>query len=486
MYKWHPITDLGTDPRALTDGELDPLGRVWADQKKEIERGALEEFDKRLRREWAIETGIIENVYTLDRSLTRTLIAKGIDAALIPHGATDRDSTLVAQIIQDHYFALEGMFDFVGGQRQLSTGYVKELHAALLRNLDTYTVVDQFGRAFEKPLEKGQYKTGSNSPTRPDGSVHEFCPPEHVASEMDRLIQMHTEHQAQGVPPEVEAAWLHHCFSQIHPFADGNGRVARAIASLVFIKAGWFPLIVKREDRDRYIEGLEEADREDLRPLIGMFVEAQRNALIQASEAAYDVRPIASADEAIAAVRDRLLQRGRVAPKAWLAAKNTATQLVTFAEQRFAQIASQLNQEIGSGGRGFTFSAGSGEGGNNDVRARIAEKAGQAAAFAEYSASVVRQKFLDADAWSNPEAENRGGTRSVSRTGAALGSFFDQRRRSIGQRQGVWGSAPGCLRRSSLLGVAPWMAGPTENRSPADKLMRYDGQRIGFPAGGGR
>ncbi len=386
MYKWHPITDLGTDPGALTDGELDPLGRVWADQKKEIDREALDEFDKRLRREWAIETGIIERVYTLDRGVTRTLIEKGIHAALIPHDATDQDSTLVAQIIQDHYFTLEGMFDFVGGQRQLSTGYVKELHAALLRNLDTYTVVDQFGRAFEKPLEKGQYKTISNSPTRPDGSVHEYCPPEHVASEMDQLIRMHTEHQARRLPPEVEAAWLHHRFSQIHPFADGNGRVARAVASLVFIKAGWFPLIVKREDRDRYIEALEEADREDLRPLIGMFVEAQRNALIQASEAAYDVRPITSTDEAIAAARDRLLQRGRLPLKEWLAAKATANELANFAIQRLSQIANQLNQEIGSGGRGFTFSAGSGKGWNNAIRARIAEKAGQAATFAGYNA----------------------------------------------------------------------------------------------------
>lgn len=141
MYKWHPITDLGPDPRALTDGELEPLGRVWADQKKEIESAALEEFDKRLRREWAIETGIIENVYTLDRGITRTLIEQGIDAALIPH-VTDQDSTLVAQIIRDHYFALEGMFDFVRGRRQLSTSYIKELHAALLRNQDTHKVVD--------------------------------------------------------------------------------------------------------------------------------------------------------------------------------------------------------------------------------------------------------------------------------------------------------------------------------------------------------
>ena len=51
-----------------------------------------------------------------------------------------------------------------------------------------------------------------------------------------------------GVPVEVEAAWLHHRFTQIHPYQDGNGRVARALASLLFIKAGWFPVVVTRDD----------------------------------------------------------------------------------------------------------------------------------------------------------------------------------------------------------------------------------------------
>jgi hypothetical protein len=138
IHKWSPITDLGDNPKSLTDGELESLRRIWADQKNDLtQRGVLGEFDKRLRREWSIETGIIENVYTLNPGVTRTLIEKGIDATLIPHGASDRDSTLVARIIQDHYDALEGMFNFVGGQRQLSTSYVKELHAALLRNQDT-------------------------------------------------------------------------------------------------------------------------------------------------------------------------------------------------------------------------------------------------------------------------------------------------------------------------------------------------------------
>jgi Fic family protein len=382
-YQWRPISDFEADPKTLTDGELGPLLRIWQTQRPEItEGGAFEEFDRRLRREWAIETGIIENVYTLDRGVTKTLIEKGIDAALIPHDATDRDPALVARVIEDHRLALEGMFHFVAGQRQLSTSYVKELHAALLRNQDTCTVVDQFGKVFEKPLERGEYKKVSNSPTRPDGAVHEYCPPEHVASEMDRLIEIYQEHQASGVPPEVEAAWLHHRFSQIHPFADGNGRVARALASLVFIRAGGFPLIVKRDDRVRYIESLEKADGRDLRPLIAMFVEAQRTALLQASEAAYSVSPL-SLDQAVAAARDRLVQRGKLPPKEWLSAQDTARSLGQFAVQRFQLVVNQLKQEIGGLDQRFQFSVGNGSG-YNDIRAKAVGEAGHVADLAAY------------------------------------------------------------------------------------------------------
>src|SRR5450755_418212 len=391
-YKWHLIDDLVEDPKSLTDRELESLGRVWAKQKTELaESGALDEFDKRLRREWAIETGIIEGVYTLDRGVTRTLIEKGIEAALIPHDATNRDPELVGRILQDHSHALEGMFDFVGGQRQLSTSYIKELQAALLRSQTTYTVTDQFGQKFEKRLEKGLYKDAPNNPSREDGSVHEFCPPEHVASEMDRLLQMHIEHESRSVPVEVEAAWLHHRFTQIHPFADGNGRVARAIASLVFIKAGWFPLVVTRDDRTRYIVALEKADAADLRPLIAIFVEAQRKAIIQAGEAAYDLPRIPSPHsphEAITAARDRLVQRGRLSLNEWLAAKASANELYQFAVQRVQKIVQDLQEQIPAS-TGFTFESSSGfRYSDAALRARAVQNAGYVANYQEFDASV--------------------------------------------------------------------------------------------------
>jgi Fic family protein len=361
-HKWEPIADLPGDLRDLTDGELASLLRVWNRQREQlIECAALAEFDRRLRREWSIETGIIEGAYTLDRGITKTLIERGIDADLISRDSTDKDPLLVARIIQDHYDALEGMFDFVAGRRPLSTSYVKELHAALLRTVDTYTVRDQFGQLFEKRLEKGLYKESPNSPTRPDGSLHEYSPPEHVASEMDELIRMHLEHEARNVPPEVSAAWLHHRFTQIHPFGDGNGRVARSLASLVFIRAGWLPLVVKRDDRARYIDALESADAHDLRPLAAFFVDVQRDLVVAASEVGYEDRPIASTHEAVLAVKDRLIHRGKLARAEWNAAKETASQLVSVALNRLEEVAAELGVEIGALDRSFSFIAGHGD-----------------------------------------------------------------------------------------------------------------------------
>jgi hypothetical protein len=164
---------------------------------------------------------------------------------------------------------------------------------------------------------------------------------------MDQLVALHKAHEASGLPPEVEAAWLHHRFTQIHPFSDGNGRVARAIATLVFIKSGWFPLIVNRDQWAQYIDALEKADSGDLRPVVAMFGEAQRDALIQATEVAYDIRPVKSPHDAVLAVRERMLQRDNLRDAVGLLAERTAERLFQRTVQRLDQIAGDLVQEAG-------------------------------------------------------------------------------------------------------------------------------------------
>lgn len=292
-HAWRPVEDLPGDWHRLVDAGLQELAQHWRGIREEMgAQQAIVAFSERLRREWAIETGLIERVYALTRGITEALIERGIREELIPSSATDRDPALVFDMIQDHAAAVDGLFDFVERERRLSTSYVKELHAVLLAHQETASARDIFGRRVEMPLVRGDYKRRPNNPVRIDGRVHEYCPPEQVAPEMDRLIEMHLEHAEMGVPPEVEAAWLHHRFVAIHPFQDGNGRVARALATLVMIRAGWFPLVVTDAGRGDYIDALEEADEGDLGPLVGLFAGIQRRAIEGAIRVA--ARPIPS------------------------------------------------------------------------------------------------------------------------------------------------------------------------------------------------
>jgi fido (protein-threonine AMPylation protein) len=355
-HPWKPIDDLQEDFSALTDSELVSLLVYWQDQRASLEQeGSLGVFNARLAREWAIETGQIEGVYDLDRGITQTLIKRGIDADVIGHPPGKQPPELIVAILRDHQEALEGLFQFVKGERQLTKGYIHELHSALLRHQDTMTAVDQFGRVFETAVLKGQYKQRPNNPTREDGSVHEYCPPEHVDAEMERLVELHTEHMSAGVPVEVEAAWLHHRFVQIHPYQDGNGRVARALASLVFLRAGWFPVVVTRDDRVRYLDSLEMADDGELRSLIALLVDIQRRALFQATETAADIQsPAETVEAAVAAAKRDLAGADQsLASTAWPRAEKSSDRLMAVAKERLEQTASLLTDQIGKDQPGF-------------------------------------------------------------------------------------------------------------------------------------
>jgi Fic family protein len=56
------------------------------------------------------------------------------------------------------------------------------------------------------------------------------------------------------------AVIVHHKMTAIHPFMDGNGRVARLLLNLILVKAGYPVVNIKREDRPRYYEALTFAD----------------------------------------------------------------------------------------------------------------------------------------------------------------------------------------------------------------------------------
>ena len=347
-YKWRPITDLPADTTRLEDDGLRQLAPLWAEQREELAASeSIKEFNKRLLRRQAIETGLIERLYTFDHGITQLLVEQGLDASLIPHDASDRGAQHVVELIRDQHSAVEGLFTFVKQARQLSTSYVKELHQTLTFNQSSTEAVTPDGSIVEIPLLKGEYKKRPNNPRRADGAVHEYAPPEHVASEMDRLVALHREHENRGVAPEVSSAWLHHRFTQIHPFQDGNGRVARALASLVFLREGWFPLLVTNDQRAVYIRALEAADRDDLEPLVGLFAKAQRQAFQSAISTAKEVRDQERHVGArISALKDKFVQQSQTLSEEYEKAKSYARDLHAQALGRLKGLARDLDEQL--------------------------------------------------------------------------------------------------------------------------------------------
>jgi len=347
---WQPIEDLPSDWQKLASSELPPLVTVWNEQADRLRAsGEFQTFNDKLRREIAIETGIIERLYTIDRGVTRLLIEQGINEAFIPHGATDRPVKQVVSLIKDQEAAIEGLFDFVGGQRTLSTSYIKQLHQLLTQSQDSTEALNPLTKEiFRVSLIKGDWKRQPNNPLRLDDTVHEYCPPEQVASEMDSLITLHHQHRDQKVPPEIESAWLHHRFTQIHPFQDGNGRVARCLASLVFIQASWFPLVLTRDDRAVYITALEKADQGDLSNLINLFAKSQKQAFLRSLGLSEQVLSEARRTQVIiSAIADKLKQNQSASiQERCNKAESFAANLFDIAVLRLEEVAEEIKLSV--------------------------------------------------------------------------------------------------------------------------------------------
>ena len=282
-YKWKPIEPLSDKDRAIDLPVMRPLYESWRAAKvrlKESSPANLAQFNQQLVRSLSIETGILERLYDLDRGTTEVLITHGFAEDLISRSSTDLEPSRLIEMLRDHEAATQLVMNGVSKRRPTTKGVLHELHSTLTKHQDTTTAMDQFGRRVEVPLLKGKFKEQPNNPRRPDGSVHEYCPPVSVDSEIDNLLSWLAEYSNED--PVLVASFVHHRFTQIHPYQDGNGRVGRTLTTLVLLQSDLLPLVIDRDLRAEYLTALETADSGDLDELVRLFARLERNAVLRA------------------------------------------------------------------------------------------------------------------------------------------------------------------------------------------------------------
>lgn len=203
---------------------------------------------QKLRLDWNYHSNHLEG-----NSLTY-----GETKALILHGLTAQGKPLQDHFeITGHNEAIHWIEDLVQKREALTEHVVRQLHTLILKEdhyIEARTVDGQPTRTF---VEVGRYKTTPNHVQTITGEPLFFSSPADVPHDMEALFKWFRETTDD---PIIVASFFHYRFIRIHPFADGNGRVARLIMNFILMMAGYPPVIVKTQEKDAYFSALRLAD----------------------------------------------------------------------------------------------------------------------------------------------------------------------------------------------------------------------------------
>ena len=145
----------------------------------------------------------------------------------------------------------------------LTQNFIRQLHKTLLR--EDYTVYRELpgGQQSSYVIHAGRYKTRPNSVITRYGDRFEYADPEETTAMMADLVDWYNEEEKKGKLSPVElAALFHYRYIRIHPFEDGNGRIARLIVNYILARHDYPMIVVRSRGKKDYLEALHQADLE--------------------------------------------------------------------------------------------------------------------------------------------------------------------------------------------------------------------------------
>lgn len=145
----------------------------------------------------------------------------------------------------------------------LTQNFIRTLHKTLLR--EDYTVFRNLpgGVHTSYVIHAGQYKTRPNSVITRYGDRFEYASPEETPYLMADLVDWYNKAEQEGKLSPVElAALFHYRYIRIHPFEDGNGRIARLMTNFILTRHNYPMVVVRSRKKSEYLEALHQTDLE--------------------------------------------------------------------------------------------------------------------------------------------------------------------------------------------------------------------------------
>ena len=245
--------------------------REELDALRPLPPDVLARVEQKLRLEANYNSNAIEG-NTLTYGETRSLILHGLTA----QGKPLRDHL----DIEGHDTAVKAIEDAISDDRELNEVFIRNLHRILLKEPYEKEAETPDGQRVIRIISIGDYKTTPNNVRTSTGETYYFTPPDQVKSAMTDLIDWYRNKEREREHPIIIAATFHYRFVRIHPFDDGNGRMARLLMNMILIKHGYTVALIRQEKRDEYLNHLEQADKtEDLTEFINYIASSCEYAL---------------------------------------------------------------------------------------------------------------------------------------------------------------------------------------------------------------
>lgn len=215
-----------------------------------LSKEAEEELWNKLRLEWNYNSNHIEG-NTLTYTDTKLLFM---------FEKTTGDHTLREyEEMKAHDVAVMLIRDWAQEKdRPLSETNIRELNKIILVKPYWKNVKTPDGQPSRKEIKVGTYKADPNHVELPNGEIFKYAEPEDVPAKMEEMIDWFRTNSE--IDPTILAAEMHYRFIRIHPFDDGNGRVARLLANYVLMLNDLPPVVIKSAEKQKYLTALQKAD----------------------------------------------------------------------------------------------------------------------------------------------------------------------------------------------------------------------------------
>ena len=149
----------------------------------------------------------------------------------------------------------------VDRDKPLTQNFIRALHRTLLR--EDYTVYRTLpgGVQTSYVIHAGQYKTRPNSVITRYGDRFDYASPEETPALMADLVDWYNQTEQDGsLSPADLAILFHYRYIRIHPFEDGNGRIARLLMNYILARHGYPMIVVRSRLKSDYLEALHKSD----------------------------------------------------------------------------------------------------------------------------------------------------------------------------------------------------------------------------------